>query len=176
MLELFEFCLVLCLFHSRMLRKNRNIWLSTSLVYLLMSIYASASKPDYNGILRLISGGCATYEMNTVKASQDPGESWRLKDQWKPLRKQFYKCAYALEWSRKYWKKVNFHFMVTFSLLPMSSLFYWSYSSFSMPRPCVSKAAYLNVVLVLQDGHEKNQYVRDSRCITELTLRSKDER
>ena len=45
-----------------------------------------------------------------------------------------------------------------------------------MPRPCVSKAAYLNVVLVLQDGREKNQYVRDSRCITELTLRFKDER
>ena len=32
-----------------MLRKNRNIRLSVSLVYLLMSIFASISEPDYTG-------------------------------------------------------------------------------------------------------------------------------
>ena len=49
MLELSYFHLVLWLVHSCMRRKNRNIRLSVFLVYLLMSICASASKPDYMG-------------------------------------------------------------------------------------------------------------------------------
>ena len=53
MLELSAFHLVLCLVHNRMLRKNRNIRLSVSLVYLLMGIFTSNSEPDYTGCYAL---------------------------------------------------------------------------------------------------------------------------
>ena len=61
-LELSVFHLVICLVHSHMPRKSRNIRLSVSLVYWSMSIFAATLEPDYTGC-------CVLDEVGVLKSN-----------------------------------------------------------------------------------------------------------